>query len=92
MGRLLRERAATPSGKFERLRLGSGDGSGANLTVGMCPSEKHVDEREGFDEIKFVLGKIDDEAGDGVCLDESLVATSWASSRRVAMDMVWYAP
>lgn len=58
----------------------------------MCPSEKHVEEREGFDELEFVMvGKINDELGDGVCSDESLVArmaTSWASSRRVAMDMV----
>jgi len=89
VGRLLRERAAIPSGKFERFRLGSGEGSGANLTVGMCPSEKHVDEGEEFDELKFVMvGKINDELGDGVCSDESLITTSWSLSRRVVTDMV----
>lgn len=46
------------------------------MTVGMCPNEKHVDEREAFDELGFVkiVGKADNESKEGICSDESVVA------------------
>ena len=87
--RALRERAATPRGNAERFLLGSGNGSGANLTVDNCRIEQQVDGGvQRFDESGFVR-EIDDESKDGRCSDESsLAGISCTSSGVLGQDLV----